>query len=288
VHSWLIVAALAGALLIVGLVMSADRSVSVAFTTTCEGLPSNAGNRGLISDCENLLAIRDRLAGTSTHLSNWNLGTPMEEWQGVVIEGSPKRVTKLRLGAKGLTGSIPARLGELSSLKELRLRGNKLTGYLPSKLGRLAALTHVYLGQNSFELCVPPHLRTVANNDVADTGLADCPPPTHLSQYFEKTVPPGTYWYNEYGDGIEGAIIFDVPPGLTVTYTGVAYGIGYPPAIMLDTDPDGMTGIAIDTVYERAHVFDASDAGGASGASGPSGPSQALVDLVDDSIWTGR
>ncbi len=264
--------------------LAAALLVRTTTDTTCEGLPSNAGNRGLISDCEHLLAIRDRLAGTSTYLSNWNLGTPMEEWQGVVIEGSPKRVTKLKLGAKGLTGHVSALTGDLTALTELRLRGNTLTGKLPTKLAQLTNLTHLRVGKNSFTGCVPPSLRDVVSNDLADLGLSDCPPPTNVSSYFRKVLPPGTYYYNsEFDDLTTPLIIFDIPPGIQVVYAGVAWnspGLGR--GLILEYADTGI-GIhlpsgAVDELAPWAYP----------GASGASDEGLRLLDLVGESVWVGR
>ena len=59
---------------------------------------------GLLADREYLLALRDPLAGTGA--LNWSAGTAVSQWEGVTAEGSPPRVTELRLSGLGLSGEM--------------------------------------------------------------------------------------------------------------------------------------------------------------------------------------
>ena len=65
---------------------------------------------GLVSDCETILGARHALAGTGK--LNWSAGTPIAEWDGVTIGGTPQRVTELNLYGSQLTGAIPVRVGQ--------------------------------------------------------------------------------------------------------------------------------------------------------------------------------
>ena len=89
-------------------VVSQDRRVANTYTIqfsrttlasgTCitgEAVPDPAANLGLVSDCNNLLSARDELAGDAT--LNWSAETPMNEWDGITIDGRLQRVTKLRI-----------------------------------------------------------------------------------------------------------------------------------------------------------------------------------------------
>ena len=120
-------------------------------------VPNQANNPGLIRDCINLLAAKDTLRGTAT--LNWSVDTPITDWDGVRVQGSPSRVTELNLSSNGLTGTIPPDLGRLDGLVFLRLVNNQLTG------------------------CIPPALRGVDNNDLDSLGLQDCQ---------EAATPPTT------------------------------------------------------------------------------------------------
>ena len=131
-----------------------------------------ATNPGLVSDCVVLLAARDVLAGTVT--LNWSTDTPIADWSGVVLDGTPGRVTELDLSSLGLDGEIPTELGSVANLRSLDLRDNQLTGVIPNALGDLANLLELYLGGNRLSGCVPDELRDIPSNDFASLGLPFC------------------------------------------------------------------------------------------------------------------
>ena len=160
------------------------------------GAVPDATNRGLVSDCGALLTARDVLAGTAT--LNWSADTPIADWSGLAVDGTPGRVTEILLGDMGLngkipkelgslanlqtldlsnnqlTGPIPTELGNLSSLQSLNLSDNQLTGNIPAELGNLSNLQSLYLGGNRLSLCVPDGLRDVPNNDLSMLDLPFC------------------------------------------------------------------------------------------------------------------
>ena len=51
----------------------------------------------------------------------------------------------LDLSGSGLTGVIPAQLGQLSQLTLLNIQDNQLTGPIPAELGQLSQLRELYL-----------------------------------------------------------------------------------------------------------------------------------------------
>ena len=187
------------------------------------------GSPELLADRVRLLAIRDALDGRRT--LNWDHGTAMTAWTGVTVGGTPPRVTKLQLSDGGLSGEISGLLGNLTGLDELRLDGNTLAGAIPSKLSQLANLRDAYLGGNQFSVgCVPPSLRTVANNDIISLGFPDCLPPLDIT-YGEHILTDGSYLYADRpGDQ---PLIFDVPAGIRMTIGGFVISAplsGYPPS----------------------------------------------------------
>ncbi len=105
----------------------------------------------LMPDCLALLAAKDILRGTGS--LNWDIGTAITSWDGITVAGTPKRVTKVKLANKSLTGSIPEDLVGLDALTELKLSGNSLTG------------------------CIPLGLKSVATNDLSSLKLLYCQPP---------------------------------------------------------------------------------------------------------------
>ena len=142
-------------------------------------------NPGLVSDCETLLGARHALAGTAK--LNWSLLTPIAEWDGLTLDGTPQRVTELNLYGSQLTGAIPSELsnltnlralllsnnqlsgpipgalGGLSKLEALDLWGNELTGEIPAELGRLARLRSLSLGENELTGPIPVWLESLSN-----------------------------------------------------------------------------------------------------------------------------
>lgn len=185
--------------IIAALVTGGIIAPSLATTADCStgsAVSDQTNNPGLVSDCETLLKVRDTLAGSAA--LNWSSETPIQDWEGVTVAGTPLRVTGLSLGGKQLSGSIPSELGDLSNLEWLSLGGNELSGPIPSELGYLSNLIELdlrynllsgpippelvglpnlerlYLMGNQFSGCIPVGLRSVDENDLAETGTPFC------------------------------------------------------------------------------------------------------------------
>ena len=108
---------------------------------------------GIVSDCESLLAARDALAGSGR--LNWSAGTPIKDWDGVTVGGTPPRVVSLSVNSRGLDGTIPAELGDLTGLRRLDLFENRLTGPIPAELGNLVKLQSLNLSDNRLTGQIP-------------------------------------------------------------------------------------------------------------------------------------
>ena len=154
---------------------------------SCSELPCVSGgavvdttNLGLMSDCVILLEARDTLAGTAS--LNWVADTPMSEWDGVTLGGTPARVTQLSLHDRGLTGVIPRELGNLSNQTTLSLWGNQLTGPIPTELGGLVNLEWLFLSGNQLTGPIPTELGGLVNLEWLDLGRNQLtgPIPTEL------------------------------------------------------------------------------------------------------------
>ena len=137
------------------------------------GAVTDPTNTGLVSDCETLLAARDALAGTAT--LDWSVNTPITQWEGVALRGTPQRVARLALSNKGLNGTIPSGLGGLEMLTYLNLRSNDLTGSIPSTLGNLGNLTYLNLHTNQLSGSIP---------DLSTTMLEEL----YLANNYDETV----------------------------------------------------------------------------------------------------
>ena len=143
-----------------------------------------------MQDCTALLQARDALAGSGR--LNWDGTRALSSWTGVTVGGTPQRVVGLRLDALGLTGPVPAALGELTQLTALDLRGNALTGDLPADLGALTRLTELRLSGTRLTGCLPATLAGVATTDAAAQGLAACQAgPAFGAARYDWVVPAG-------------------------------------------------------------------------------------------------
>ena len=125
------------------------------------GAVTDAANSGLISDCETLFDARDTLAGT--RLLDWSADTSLAEWDGITLDGTPRRVVQLSLYGKGLNGTLPAELGKLTSLRRLYLNHNELVGTIPGELGEMLNLTQLYLHRNRLTGEIPEQLGNLSN-----------------------------------------------------------------------------------------------------------------------------
>ena len=75
----------------------------------------------------------------------WLVNEQSEHWEGVMMQDG--RVVELDLDEFGLTGAVPAEIGQLTSLDRLDLRENELTS-VPAEIGQLTSLTELKLYRN--------------------------------------------------------------------------------------------------------------------------------------------
>ena len=103
-----------------------------------------------------------RTAPNWTEDRNWRSDEPLGDWHGVTTD-SEGRVTSLFLASNQMTGTIPASLGNLSSLRSLFLHSNQLTGSIPTSLGNLSRLRVLILESNQFSGTIPSELGNLSN-----------------------------------------------------------------------------------------------------------------------------
>ena len=128
----------------------------VADYDCARGAVADQANTGLVRDCEALLSARNKLEGNAR--LNWSDVAPIAGWEGITLRGTPERVAWVDLRAKGLSGTVPAELGQLSMLTYLNLRSNNLTGEIPSSLGSLSRLGVLNLHSNELTGTIPSQL----------------------------------------------------------------------------------------------------------------------------------
>ncbi len=142
-------------------------------------VPNPAANRALVADCDILLGARDTLRGTTS--LNWSANTPIGNWRGVVVGGSPQRVTRVQLEEANLNGRIPSEFTSLTGLDWLILSNNRLTGSIPSEFGSLAGLERLFLSQNRLTGSIPSSLGNLSNLThlgLENTNLSGSIPPS--------------------------------------------------------------------------------------------------------------
>ena len=136
-----------------------------------------SANPGLAADCRALVAVRNRWATDSNiaQLSWGRGGAGITSWRGVVIVG--QRVYALNLDGRGLQGSIPPEISQLTNLTVLDLENNRLTK-LPPEISQLTNLTHLNLKYNQLTV-LPPELSQLTNLiilDLSGNRLTELPP----------------------------------------------------------------------------------------------------------------
>ena len=114
---------------------------------------------GIVADCEALLASRDTLRGSRS--LNWSEHVPIDNWQGIEVRDN--RVVRISPRDLHLSGTIPAELGSVSSLKYISLGGNELTGEIPAELGSISSLIGLSFWDNDLTGQIPAELGNLAN-----------------------------------------------------------------------------------------------------------------------------
>ena len=132
---------------------------------TAAVVPDPTNNPELVADCKILAGAKSTLEGTHGNVGrrlDWSASKELSTWEGIAVDGSPKRVTELALdhndGSTALKGEVPAALGSLSGLVKLSLHWNQLSGEIPPELGSLAELTYLRLSVNQLRGEIPPEI----------------------------------------------------------------------------------------------------------------------------------
>ena len=118
-----------------------------------------------------LKALYDATGGDDWSQSdNWLSDRPLEDWYGISTNADGY-VDSIYLAGNELSGSIPAELGELDSLKYLHLgdvrsiidAGSNYLSSIPAELGSLGNLKYLDLSRNSRLSSIPAELGNLAN-----------------------------------------------------------------------------------------------------------------------------
>ena len=133
-------------------------------------VPDPEENSGLVKDCRTLLGMRDKLAGIG-EAPLWRSDTPIGRWEGVGVSGKPLRVRRLYLSDRwvgrgllgGLSGQVPAEIGNLSGLRELKIQWAHVNGSIPREIGKLANLESMELIYTLIGGNIPAEMGELAN-----------------------------------------------------------------------------------------------------------------------------
>ncbi len=162
-----LLAAMLAAVAVILAVAQPGVAPAMAGETPAGAGPQQAAGQGgsVAGDRAALTAFYHAANGDKWRLSKkrgWLTDAPLGEWYGVSTDENG-RVTELDLTESGLTGHIPAQLGNLSNLTGLYLDHNRLSGPLPPELGNLSNLTHLYLHDNRLSGPLSPSLGRLIN-----------------------------------------------------------------------------------------------------------------------------
>jgi len=121
------------------------------FNAECDAL---VGNCCRLNDSLSLVELYDDTNGVSWTIP-WNLNQPMTTWQGVTLNGNGC-VQVINLPNNGLSGTLPAAIGDFEYLTYLDLSNNNLAGNIPTTIGTPSnRLGYINLGNNQFTGNIP-------------------------------------------------------------------------------------------------------------------------------------
>lgn len=110
-----------------------------------------------------LVAVYNALRGRVwTKKTNWLSSLPLGAWHGVTVNPDG-RVTGLDLQSNGLSGELPAELGDLDELEFLILGQNPIRGQIPGSVGQLHKLEVLWIGQAELSGEIPSSLGNLSN-----------------------------------------------------------------------------------------------------------------------------
>jgi len=115
--------------------------------------------------------------------SNWLSDLWVCYWDGVECSGKAgdMHVSSLLLKSNGLSGIIPAEIGNLKYLTVLDLSDNLLVGELPKSLGQLSNLQTLKLRNNLLQGTISPSFTQLPSLQIFDIG----------NNYFDGSLPSG-------------------------------------------------------------------------------------------------
>ena len=165
---------------------------------------------------------------------------------GVYVRASEQtgRVLKLGLDSNNLSGSIPAELGNLTSLEDLSLDDNNLSGPIPAELGNLTSLENLHIPRNNLSGSIPAELGNLTSleNLWLEYNNLSGPIPAELGNLtsLESLWLGDTFFQSTAGNNLSGPIPAELGHGLVNIHS-----------VFLDGD----TGLCLPRDFPRDSVF---------------------------------
>lgn len=140
-------------------------SIVIPPTPTITPIPSATGTPTFceaqisipVVECDALVAFYNSTNGAGWMFNTgWLINTDPCAWIGVTC--SSGNVTRINLSFNDLSGTLPAKLGDLSQLERLSLYFNRISGNIPTEIGNLANLTYLDISANSLSGSIPAEI----------------------------------------------------------------------------------------------------------------------------------
>ncbi|GLJ14141.1 hypothetical protein SUGI_0226970 [Cryptomeria japonica] len=114
-------------------------------------------------DVEALLELKNSVkVDPSLSLSSWANGNNICNWTGITCDRN-QRVVSLVLKYRGLAGTIPPHIGNMSFLTMLDLSYNYFSAHIPQELGKLQKLQYIKLYENILQGPIPGSMSACTN-----------------------------------------------------------------------------------------------------------------------------
>ena len=218
---WLLVLPVAVAALAIATVALRGAPPAAAQTPhICENgtvITDPTNNAELVADCKLLLAWEDQLRYSVLDPGlNWtDSSRAIPDWEGITVDGDPKRVTGLSLPTNSevgrLLGNLTDGLGSLTGLTHLDLSRNQMGGSIPTTIGNLTNLVSLKLSENQFSGQIPAtigNLTNLTSLNLANNNLTGSIP----AEIWTLTNLVGLRLYSNKGWGDQYGLTGEIPP----------------------------------------------------------------------------
>ena len=145
-------------------------AITLVVTLICQlAVPVAASEHGgEPSDRGALMELYEATNGDGWERSDlWGSAAPLDQWHGVATDGDG-RVVRLELTSNGLSGELPAAIGQLTGLQRLDLGDNDIYGEIPRAIGELTDLRVLDVQNNRLYRQIPAEIGNLTNLTVLD------------------------------------------------------------------------------------------------------------------------